>query len=349
LAMKVSLPFAAYREPERRAQFFAEAIRRIQSLPGARSAAGVSYIPLRGIPADTGVRIEGEPDPGPGNQLSTGVRSATPGYLKTAGVGIVSGREFEERDNRRAEPLRFLVNDAFVKKYLREGNALGRRISVWMNRENPFGEIVGVVADVTDGTRQGLHQPTVYYPHAHLAYPSLNVMVRTMGDPALIGRSARQVIAELDSQATVSELATMDAVLDETRARERFSASLLAAFSGFGLLLTAIGIYGVLRYTVAERTREIGVRMAIGAVPAAITSMFVGRAIRFAVGGAVVGTVGAWALSRFLESLLYETSPHDPVAFGGAVAALIVVAIAAAWIPAARAAKLNPAESLRVD
>jgi putative ABC transport system permease protein len=349
LTMKVSLPGTLYREPQRRTQFFADAIGRIQSLPGVRSAAAISYIPLRGIPAATAVTIEGRPDPGAGNEITASVRVVTPGFLRTAGTRLVRGREFDARDNRRSEPLRFLVNEAFVAKFMAGSDPLAHRISVVMSDENPFGQVVGVVSDVTDGTRDGGHTPSVYYPHSHLAFPSMNVLVRTDSEPSAIARPARQVIGELDSQVTVAEVATMDDVLDSTRERERFSATLLGAFSGFGLLLTAIGIYGVLRYTVTERTREIGVRVAIGAVPGAIAAMFVGRALRFAVGGALAGLAGAWAMGRFLETLLFETSPHDPATFAVSVAILIAVSLAAAWIPAARAARLNPVEALRAD
>jgi ABC-type antimicrobial peptide transport system permease subunit len=175
------------------------------------------------------------------------------------------------------------------------------------------------------------------------------MLVRTAAAPESVSLSVQRIVHELDPGATVSEAATMDQVLGETIGRERFSASLLAAFSGFALLLTAIGVYGVLGYTVSERTREIGVRVALGAQPLAITAMFAGKALRYTLAGAVVGIAAALTLSRFLETLLFETSPRDPISFAVAPALLIGVALIASWIPAIRAARLSPVEALRTD
>jgi predicted permease len=349
MTMKISVSGANYREFPARLRFYDEAIARVRALPGVRSAAAVSFIPLHGYPAGTGVKIEGRPDPGPGNEPVASVRVATPGYFRTAGIPTLRGREFEAGDNRRDTPFRFVVNQAFVDQYMRGEDPLGRRISVEMDSKNPFGEIIGVTGDITDGSRGSRSRPTVYYVHAHLAFPSLILLVRTAAAPESVSLPVERIIRELDPGATVSEAATMEQVLGETIGRERFSASLLAAFSGFALLLTAIGVYGVLGYTVSERTREIGVRVALGAQPSAISRMFAGKALRFTLAGATAGVAAAFALSRFLETLLFETSPRDPLSFAVAPSLLIGVALFASWIPALRAARLNPVEALRTD
>jgi putative ABC transport system permease protein len=273
----------------------------------------------------------------------------TPEYFQAAGIPVRRGREFDAADNRIDAPFRFIVNEAFADKYMHEEDPLGRRISVKMDTKNPFGEIVGITGNVSDGTRESRTRPTVYYVHAHLAFSSLIVLIRTAAAPESIAQPAQQIVRQLDPRATVSEVATMEQVLADTIGRERFSASLLAVFSLFALLLTAIGIYGVLSYTVSERTHEIGVRVAMGAQPSAITGMFAGKALRFTLAGALAGLAGALALSRFLETLLYETSPRDPFTFAVAPALLIGVALIASWIPATRAARLNPVEALRGD
>ncbi len=347
--MKISVPGAKYREDAARVRFFDEAIARVRALPGITSAAAVSFIPLHGFPAGTSVTIEGRADPGPGNRPSASVRVVTPGFFRTAGIPIHRGREFDERDNLRETPHRFIVNQAFVNEYMRNEDPLGHRISVLMADDNPFGEIIGVTGDITDGTRESRGRPVVYYVHAHLAFPSMIVLVRTAAAPESAALPVQQIVRGLDPGATVSEIATMEQVLGETIGRERFSASLLAAFSGFALLLTAIGIYGVLGYTVSERTREIGLRVALGAQPGSITGMFAAKALRFTLAGAVVGIAGALGLSRFLESLLYETSAHDPLSLAAAPALLVGVALLASWIPARRAARLNAVEALRTD
>jgi putative ABC transport system permease protein len=349
MTMKISVSGANYREFLARLRFFDEAIARVRALPGVRSAAAVSFIPLHGYPAGTGVKIEGRPDPGPGNEPVASVLVATPGYFRTAGIPTLRGREFEPGDNRRDAPYRFVVNQAFVDQYMHGEAPLGHRISVEMDDQNPFGEIIGVTGDITDGSRGSRSRPTVYYVHAHLAFPSLIMLVRTATAPESVALPVERIIREMDPGATVSEAVTMEQVLGETIGRERFSASLLAAFSGFALLLTAIGVYGVLGYTVSERTREIGVRVALGAQPSAIIRMFAGKALRFTLAGALAGIAAAVVLSRFLETLLFETSPRDPLSFAIAPSLLIGVSLIASWIPALRAARLNPVEALRMD
>jgi predicted permease len=348
LTMKVAVSGPDYRPREKLTRFYDDVISRLRAVPGVRDAAAISFIPLHGVPAGTGVVIEGEPDPGPGNGPSASIRVVTPGYFELARIPMVQGRSFDAADNRPESPYRFIVNEAFARKYLR-GSPGGRRISVHMDNPNPFGEIVGVSADVSDGPRESRHDPTVYYVHAHLAFSSMMVLLRTAGAPEAAILPAQQVVRAVEPRATVSEIAPMAAVLGEVIGRERFSASLLAVFSGFALLLTAIGIYGVLAYTVSERTREIGVRVALGAEPPAITGMFAAKALRFTLVGACAGTAAALTLSRFLQSLLYETSARDPIAFAGSALILIAVALLAACVPSMRAALMNPTEALRMD
>jgi putative ABC transport system permease protein len=189
----------------------------------------------------------------------------------------------------------------------------------------------------------------VYYVHAHLVYSGMTVVVRTAGNPLRLAGPARRIMRELDSTIAVAEVRTMEAVLGETYARERFSAFLLGGFSMAALLLAAIGIYGVLAYSVSERTREIGVRMAIGADAGRIVGMVLGQGARFVLAGLVVGLAGALGISTLISSLLFKTGAQDPVAFLAGPGVLLAVALVAGYVPARRASRMDPMRALRVE
>jgi putative ABC transport system permease protein len=272
-----------------------------------------------------------------------------PGYFRTMGVPLVRGRDFEAADNQESTPHRFIVNETFVRQYLPGENPIGKQISAWMNDDNPFGEIVGVVGDVKEGTLDKEPAPTVYYIHSHLSYGEMVFVLRTENDPMSLAEPARRVIRELDSELPVSQVRTMETVVRQTFSRQQFSAVLLGGFSCASLLLAAIGIYGVLAYAVTQRTREIGVRVALGAEPGSIIRMVLASGARVVITGALAGSGVALALSGMMKSLLYSVGPRDPLTFVAAPAALVAVAAVAAYVPARRAANVSPMEALRAE
>jgi putative ABC transport system permease protein len=349
LTFRVTLPLARYQAPERRVRFFAEAVERIERVPGVQSASAISFIPFTGLAAGTWINIAGRPTAKPGEELGANIRTVLPGYFRTIGIPLSRGRDFSAADNTGPSPYRFIVNEAFVKRYFPHEEPLGKSINVLMDRQNPFGEIIGVVGDVKEGALDKAPEPTVYYVHAHLTYNAMTFLVRTAGDPLAIGNPVRQIISRLDPAQPIAEVRTMDDILANTFARQRFSTILLISFSLAALVLAAVGIYGVLAYSVSERTREIGVRVALGAEPGRIVSLVIRMGAAVAGAGLLVGLAGALAVSSVLKTLLFGIEPRDPLTFAFVPAVLLGVALTAAYLPARRAARLDPMQALRVE
>ncbi len=349
LTFRASIPAARYPELPSRTRFFANALEQIAQIPGVRSASAVSYLPFDGMAAATYVGIGGRPPARPGEELLATIRTVMPGYFRTMGIPLIAGRDFTPADNDRTAPVRFIVNQAFVRKYLPNEDPLSTRINSLMDRENPFGEIVGVVGDVKEGSIEKEPSPTLYYNHAHLVYTAMTFVVRANGNPLAITEPARRIIRGLDASQPIADVRTMESIVDETFSRQRFSALLLSGFSISALLLAAIGIYGVLAYSVTERTREIGVRVALGAQPGQIMGMIMGKGARLVIGGTAVGIAGALALTGLLRRLLFGVEPRDIGTFLTVPAILIAVALAAAYLPARRAARLNAMDALRTE
>jgi putative ABC transport system permease protein len=218
-----------------------------------------------------------------------------------------------------------------------------------MDSPNPYGEIIGVVGDVKEGALDQEPSPTVYYIHAHLTYTAMTFVVRTKGDPLSLSEPARRVIHGIDSAQPVAQMRTMETVVQETFSRQRFSALLFGGFSLVSLLLAAVGIYGVLAYSVTERTREIGLRVALGAEPGRILRQVLGSGMRVVLIGAVIGMGGALALTGLLKSLLFGVTARDATTFATVPAVLISVALLAAYLPARRASRLAPLDALRTE
>jgi putative ABC transport system permease protein len=349
LTFRLSLPSARYREPSRRTQFLAKALEDIRQLPGVRAASAVNYLPFDGSASETGVHIFGRPTPAAGEGLVTTARSVMPEYFQTMGIPIESGRVFTPADNTPESPYRFVVNETFVRSYFAGEQPLGKKISVEMEDKNPFGEIIGVVGDVKEGAVDREPTPTVYYIHARLVFSGMVFVVRTAGDPLALTEPVRRVIRSMDAELPVADVRSMDTIVRETFSRQRYSAVLLGAFSAVSLLLAAVGIYGVLAYSVSERTREFGVRLALGAEPERITSLVISSAASVVLPGIVVGVAAALALTSLLRTLLFGVKPYDAISFAAAVVVLAGVALVAAYVPARRASRLTPVDALRAD
>jgi putative ABC transport system permease protein len=349
LTFRVNLPTQRYKEPQKSIEFFTAAQERLSQLPGVHSASAISFLPFNGLAAATDIRIQGHPQPKLDEVPVAVIRTVLPEYFKTMGIPVVRGRDFSVADDTVATPYRFIVNETFVRKYLKGEEPIGKQISASMDDKNPFGEIVGVVGDVKEGALDQPPDATIYYIHSHLSYGQMYFVLKTATDPLAQVEPARHVIRELDSQLPIAQPRDMESVLSQTFARQQFSAVLLAGFSVASLLLAAIGIYGVLTYSVTQRTREIGLRAALGADPKTIRQMIVWSGAKMLCAGALAGIVAALLLTGLMKSLLYGVTPHDPFTFIAAPALLAIVAVLAAYIPARRAARVSPMEALRAE
>ena len=346
LTFRLALPAARYPEAAR-SQFFSRAIDQIERLPGVQVVSAVSYLPFNGDAAGTWVGIAGRPAPRAGEELLGIIRTVLPGYFRAMRIPLKQGRDFTDADNDPRSPYRFIVNETFVERYLKGEQPLGKQINALMDRNNPFGEIIGVVGDVKEDSVDKGPMPTVYYVHNHLSYSAMTFVVRTAGDPMSLAGPIRRIVQGLDPAQPIANVRTMQAIVAETFSRQRFSALLLSGFSLASLLLAGVGIYGVLSYSVTERTREIGVRMAVGAQPAQIVGMIVASGGRLVGTGTAVGIAGALALSGLLKGLLFGVGPRDLATYVAAPALLGVVALIASYLPARRAANLEPMSALR--
>jgi putative ABC transport system permease protein len=346
LTMRLQLPNAKYGDDAQRIRFFQDATARIAELPGVQSVGAVSYLPLTGLGAGTNFSIEGQPPAQPGQDKGTGVSVCDNGFLKTLNVPLLRGRLFTDREMREKSNV-VLVSDSFVRNYFPNEDPIGKRVTINLMNPNAPTEIIGVVGDIRFQDFTASPGPAAYWPHPQLAYGTMTLTVRTAGDPLALAPAVERTIRALDKDQPVADVRTMEQWVAKTLAQARFSSTLLAIFAGLAMLLAAIGIYGVMSYTVGQRTSEIGIRLALGAEARDILTMIVGGAMRLAALGLGIGVVLALVLTRTLSTLLYETAGTDPLTFGSVVFALGAVALLASYLPARRAARVAPVQALR--
>ena len=279
----------------------------------------------------------------------TDVRPVTPGFFRTMGIPQVMGRDFTSAD-RIDSPLVAIVNETLVTRYLRGENPLGTRLNVFLGPpDRRVYEIVGVVGDIKLASLDGEVRPTVYIQHTQLSIPVMTFVARTQGNPELLVPGVSAAVHGIDPELPLADVRTMEAVVDRTVARPRIVAVLLTAFAVMALALAAVGVYGVMAYSVAQRTQEIGVRMALGATTDSVFGMVIGDAFRLVAIGVVAGLVCAAGLTRLLTTLLYETEPLDPITFIVTATLLTVVAMLASFVPARRGTRIAPNQALRAD
>jgi putative ABC transport system permease protein len=331
-----------------------EARRRIQGIPGVETAASVSGLPLKAGPAALTLTVEGQKEQmgiEAGNLIAE--RLVTPEYFQVMGLRLLGGRNFNATDTKSA-PRAAIVNESFARRFLK-GNAIGRRFDQ-DDSKNKDGtpawiEVVGVVSDSRDNFQTGgTASPEYYLAFAQSQSPgSASVIVRTQADPLAMADAVRQQIWSVDKNAPIADVKTMDAILSESVAAPRFRALLLGAFGALGLLLAMVGIFGVISYAVTQRTREIGVRMALGAQPRDVLRLVLGEGMLLAAIGILAGAAGALALTKLLESLLYEIKPRDPATFIAVAIAVAAAAALACYVPARRAMRVDPIVALRYE
>jgi len=358
LACHVKLPDAQYRTGEQQSAFFAQVLDRVRSLPGVRSAAAIDHLPVSGHGASTWIHVYGRPEPPPGQQLDALARSVTPGYFATLGVPLYAGRDFTGADTSvldiskpidpATSPLKLIVNRALVERFLPGENPIGQRLGIFWG-QTLVGEIVGVVGNVRYQSLTEEEEPTFYWPEAQRPHGDMHLVVRTEGRPVDWASAVRGAVRSIDGNVPVAEVETLTEVVSLASSRTRFSLVLLGSFAGIALILAAVGLFGVMAYGVAQRTQEIGVRMALGARHAGIVRMVLGDGMTLAVAGLAAGALAAIGLTRFIAAELYGVKPSDPWSFALALGLLLGVAALAAYLPARRAAQVDPMVALRCE
>ncbi|HEV8394892.1 MAG TPA: ABC transporter permease [Vicinamibacterales bacterium] len=345
LTMELSISPRRYDDAQR-AEFYRSVLEQLRGIPGVEAAAASNSLPIVGSPrGGTGFHLRGTPEVPPNQQPVTLVRVVTPGYFRTLRIPVLRGREFSDADTASAG---FVVNDAFAKAYFAAVEPLGAEMAVGMQRENPHLRIIGVVGDVSEVSVRQTAQPTVFYNEATMAEFAMTLMLRTSRPDATVG-PAIAAIHRLDPNLPVTKVRTFESALVESLARERLNAVVSSGFALSGLLLAALGVYGLLAYIVAERTREIAIRVALGAHLQRLTRSVVGRGLRLVAIGAVLGVAGSLALLRSLRTLLFDVTPYDVPTYATVVALLCAVAAIASYVPARHAARVEPLLVLRDD
>lgn len=358
LTTRISLPEARYSSPEcekiqgdcpqdRYAAFYEQLQGRLQALPGVESASFTDKLPLEGGRNGV-VVIEGQAPPkdmwsSPLVEWST----VMPGYFHTARIPLLRGRDFTAHDNNEGAPKIAIINRTMANKFWPNQDPIGKRFA---HNDTPpkWITVVGVVGDVLQyGVDQTATAPEAYFPEYQGQESNMNAVIRTAGAPLDALPAVRDAVHELDSQLPLANPREMSEVVTDSSSQQRFLALLLGLFAGLALVLAAVGIYGVISYSVAQRTHELGIRIALGAGRLALLRMVLGEGLRLAVAGVIVGLAGAWGLSRFLASLLYGVKPDDPLTFAAVPLVLLSVALLACYIPARRATKLDPIRALR--
>jgi putative ABC transport system permease protein len=348
LTFKLLLPETKYKEPQEQTAFFKQVIERTKTLPGVKEASAASYLPFTGLAAATGFTIEGQPEPAPGQRPGVDVRVIDPNYFRTMGIPLLQGRTFTEREG--SEPSNVvIINETMAQQYWPGQDPLGKRVLIQMTDPLVPTEIVGVVGDAKHDGLDREVRAMAYWPHPQLPYTAMNIILRTESDPAALVAAVEREVQAIDKDQPIADVHTMEELLSESVSRTRFSTFLLSIFAGVALVLAAVGIYGVMAYSVTQRTHEIGIRMALGAQAKDVLGMVVGQGMMLALVGIAIGLAAAFALTRLISSLLYGVSATDPLTFISIALLLTGVAFLACFIPARKAAKVDPMEALRYE
>ena len=346
----VTLSPVKYETVEQQRAFSKTLLDAIHRIPDVDSAAVTFGLPLSGTSFQLSYDVEGRPAPPPNAEPRAQVRIVSPGYFATVGIPLVRGRAFSDAD-RPGGPRALVVSEETVRRYFPGEDPIGKHIAFGWRRDGDrlSGAIVGVVGDVRQHGLSAAVTPHVYAAWDQWPLDEITVVMRSRGDPAVALRDARAAVTSLDRDLPVYDAFTLESMVDRALGQPRFYVLLLTIFAALAVVLAVVGIYGVIAYTVQQRTREIGIRIALGASRERVVGMVVRRGLMLALAGIMLGSAAAYAVSRVLQSLLYGVGARDPITFIAVAALLGVVAVLASWVPARRAARVDPLAAMRAE
>jgi putative ABC transport system permease protein len=348
LSIEVFLPQYKYPDGKSRLAFLRESVRRMKEISGVQAAGATNFLPLSGFWGTTPFVVEGQAWPEPGQQPSADSRVATPEYFQSMGIRLIRGRAFGEGDREGAGQVA-IINETLAREHFADRDPIGSRLNLGDQTHPDYWEVVGVVSDIKSfGLEKETHRD-IYRPFYQVRYPLIAFTVRTSSDPESYVAAVRDAIRSVDSDQALFKVITMRQLAAQSLALRRVSMILMGCFAALAVILAAIGIYGVISYSVALRTHEIGIRMALGASRRQVLVAVLRQGMLLAVAGIGTGLAASIAGARFVSSLVYEISASDPVTYGAIAAVVFAVALAAAFIPARRATRLDPISALRYE
>jgi predicted permease len=349
ITASISLPHVNYGKREQVARFFDNLVTNLNGLPDVESAGAGSDLPWTGYDENSGFTIEGKKPPA-GEEFHGRYHMATPGYFSALGIPLVAGRFFTESDTKDTQQV-VLINHAMANKYWPHENVIGKRMSFEDEpKEKDWLTIVGVVGDVKDQPNSPAAQPAFWWPELQSGWTSdMSVVIRARGAPSLLADALRNEVHRIDPALAVADVKLMDSIVNSSVSTPRFAFALVGLFAGLAIVLAGIGTYGVISYSVSQRTPELGIRMALGAARSDVMSLVLSHAARLAVLGTTFGVVAAFGLSWLLKSLIFDVSPADPATFASVAGIVILVALLAGYVPALRATATDPMNALRAE
>jgi len=346
LTARIALPRSTYSTPQQRLSFADRLLEEVRKQPSLGEAALTSFLPFAKGDRGFGILMNGQEEVSRGMPTAS-FRSVSLDYFRVMGIPLLKGREFSGVDHARA-PLVAVINETMAKRYWPNADPIGQRIKETSN-EGAWREIVGIVGSVRHRARGEEPRPEMFVPWSQSPAATLNLAVRTQAEPASFGAALRRAVTTADAELPVFELRTMEERLYDSVAQPRFRTTLLGIFAALALMMAVVGLYAVLANAVAQRQREIGVRMALGAQRRDVLNVVVGQGMRLTLLGIGIGLVAALVLSRVLQTLLFEVKPTDPITFAAIPLILVFAALLACWVPARRAARVDPMEALRYE